>query len=618
MCGIAGYFHRDMKSVDPAVMQHMTDAIKHRGPDAEGFFTKGPVSFGHRRLSIIDLSEKSNQPFHESSGRYSIIFNGEIYNYLELKQQLSGYNFITTGDTEVVLASYIKWGPAAFQKLKGMFAFAIWDDLEHRLILVRDRLGVKPLYFYQTDSFVLFGSEIRSLLASGLIPRKLDTVALWDYLSFQSFQRPTTIIEGIQELSPGSYSIYHNSTVSTHSYWTLTKMQERTGWRSYDQTKSALKDLLLKAVERRMVSDVPVAAFLSGGIDSSAVVALMSQVAAAPETFNISFDEKAYDESGFASQIAQKYNTRHHKLLVKPEQFLQDLPDALSSMDTPSGDGVNTFVVSRAIRNAGIKVALSGVGGDELFAGYPIFRQWLLLNKWKNCWQLPLALRKLLAGLISSQNLKRQRMASLLKLKNLDLASVYPILRQLNSDKKLGELLKHKQSNSLLGTSLEHESSLIKGFPLLSQISIAEYMGYTGQTLLKDTDQMSMAVSLEVREPFFDHELIEYVLQIPDAYKLKGQYPKPLLLDTMGDLIPKEIYDRPKQGFVFPWKQWLKNELFPLADSKVKTLCQRPYFNEHSVLGLWQSFLKNENNVSATHIMQLLVLEHYLEQHGIE
>lgn len=618
MCGIAGLFLRDKTTADPLIMHRMTDAIKHRGPDAAGFFHRGPVSFGHRRLSIIDLSEKSNQPFHEASGRYSIIFNGEIYNYQEIKNQLADYAFQSSGDTEVVLAAYIKWGKDCFKMLKGMFAFAIWDDLEHRLILVRDRLGVKPLYYFESGSLVLFASEIRSILASELVPRKLDRKALWDYFAFQSFQRPTSIIEGINELPPGTFMEYYENRVSIKPYWSLTGNFQDSSRVSYEDTKAQLKQLLLQAVQRRMVSDVPVAAFLSGGIDSSAIVALMSQFSSAPETFNIAFEEKSFDESYFASLISKKYNTKHHKLLIKPNQFLDDLPEALNNMDTPSGDGINTFVVSKAIRNNGIKVALSGVGGDELFAGYPIFKQWKLLNSYKVFWQLPASIRGMGAAIFRGSDIKRQRFGSLLNLENFDLASVYPILRQINSDQKLGELLQDRSSSTLLKETLSKALPDIKNFPLLSQLTIAEYLGYTGQTLLKDTDQMSMAVSLEVREPFFDHDLIEYVLNIPDSFKIRGSYPKSLLLETMGDLIPREIYDRPKQGFVFPWKDWLKKELFEYADSKLKMLSARPYFNQATVSDLWRSFNNAENSVTPTHIMQLLVLEHYLEKHNIE
>lgn len=617
MCGFAGYFQFQQQEIDPALIGRMTHAMRHRGPDAEGVYQKGRIVFGHRRLSIIDLSEKSNQPFHDVSGRYTIIFNGEIYNYREVKKELSGYPFQTDGDTEVVLAAMIKWGPAALSKLKGMFAFALWDEQTQGLLMARDRLGVKPLYYSVSATGVVFGSEIRSLLASGIVAPKMNRKALWDYLAFQSFQSPDTLIEGIQELEAGHYIHFKNDNAVPVCWWKLEDAPVYSFEGNYESACKQLRSLLLQSVERRMVSDVPVAAFLSGGIDSSAVVALMAEVAEKPETFNVYFEEKAFDESAFAQIIAKKYQTRHHSLLIKPTRFLDELPEALDKMDTPSGDGVNTYVVSKAIKAQGIKVALSGVGGDELFAGYPIFRQWQKMNRYKLFWSLPAGLRKAGASLLSGSDMRKRRMAELLSLSRLSLSTAYPLLRQLNSNRTLSELLHQPLRASQLENNLLQRESALSAYPLLSQLTAAEYIGYTRQTLLKDTDQMSMAVSLEVREPFFDHELIEFIMGIPDDLKQRGTKPKPFLLDALGTMIPEEIYNRPKQGFVFPWKNWFRNELKDFCSQKINALAGRDAFASDAIKQIWQDFSNGTNSVTPTHIMQLVVLEHYLEKHGI-
>lgn len=617
MCGIAGVFRFKEDHNNDRIIRLMTNTMSHRGPDADGFYCHDNIAFGHRRLSIIDLSELANQPIFDNTGNYVIIFNGEIYNYAEIKSDLQQYyTFKTNGDTEVVLAAYLQWGEKSLDRLKGMFAFAIWDKSNRKLFIARDRLGVKPLYYYISGDHFIFASEIRAILNSGLVPRKINRNALTDYFLYQSFQSPHTIVEGIKELPAGYFINVSDQTAHPAPYWKITNAPSF----EIDNRESINRkvyELLMRSVERRMVSDVPVAAFLSGGIDSSVVVGLMAKVASTPETFNISFDDKDFDESYYASIIAKKFNTRHHELRLNPEDFLQELPNALNAMDSPSGDGINTYVVSKAIRKQGIKVALSGVGGDELFAGYPIFKQFESLRKKNWIWAMPVFVRKQLASVLSSDDIRKQRMADIFKLKECTIAEVYPILRQVNSNHTLAQLLKSPNKISQLHQTLATDRSEIENFPEYSQVSIAEYLGYTKQTLLKDTDQMSMAVSLEVREPFFDHELIEYVLRLPDIYK-KGTVPKSLLLEATGDLIPSEIYNRPKKGFVFPWNNWFRNELKSYCETKINALSQKDIFNESKIKSYWQDFLMHKNKIGWTNILLLVALENYIETNHLE
>ncbi|MFY7965052.1 MAG: asparagine synthase (glutamine-hydrolyzing) [Chitinophagaceae bacterium] len=605
MCGIAGIINLKHQNNHKAeVIKKMTDAIAHRGPDADGFYNDNYVSLGHRRLSIIDLSANANQPLFDSTGNFVIIFNGEIYNYKEVKAKLPNYHFTTTSDTEVVLAAYITWGKDALQLLLGMFALAIYNKSTKEVFIARDRLGVKPIYYYNDDNYFLFSSEIRAIIKSGLIEKKIDLKALHGYFSTQSFAAPHTIIQNIYQLKAGYCITITNTDVQQYQYWDINKPKEKFEFTTKADTQVHVKKLLEKSVERRLVADVPVAAFLSGGIDSSAIVGLMSFYVNKPETFNIAFEEKEFDESSYAELVAKKFNTNHHKLILKPQDFLDELPNALQAMDIPSGDGVNSYVVSKAIVSKGIKVAMSGVGGDELFAGYPSFLQWHKLNKHNWIWNIHSSLRGIASGCIPNSP-KLSRIKKLLQQTKLDISSFYPLVREVISKENISALLRKNESYT-------EALTINKSFPILSQFSIAEFTGYTHHTLLKDTDQFSMAQSLEVREPFFDHELIEYVLQIPDIYKFPN-YPKQFLVECLGDLLPPEIVHRKKQGFTFPWKNWLKNELRQFCESKINSFSKRAFVNEKFCKQIWQNFL-NDNDVRWPEIWTIVVLENWLQQ----
>jgi asparagine synthase (glutamine-hydrolysing) len=614
MCGITG-IRSFINSNHSMAIRSMNAALAHRGPDADGFYDEdGHIYLGHRRLSIIDLSAAANQPLFDESRRYAIIYNGEIYNYRELRSELAHYPFKTQSDSETILAAYIQWGADCLEKLKGMFAFAIWDKSTRTLFIARDRLGVKPLYYYQDHENFLFASELRAIIASTLIPKKLDEEALAGYFAYQSFHEPQSPVAGIRQLPAGSYIIVSRSGVEIKKYWDITQpTREEMG--DLPSVQKRIRALLLQSVERRLVSDVPVAAFLSGGIDSSAVVGLMAEIAEAPQTFTIGFSEEEYDESSYAALIAKKFNTRHHNIHLQPSVFLDELSTALNSMDIPSGDGINSYVVSKAIRQQGIKVALSGVGGDELFAGYPIFNQWLSLYGKKAIWKLPVFLRRWMM-MAKDKSSKALRMQQLMQLPACDITSVYPVLRQVIPNAALKKLTRLPRTETALQKNLARHRDTLSKFPLLSQVSLAEYMGYTANTLLKDTDQMSMAVALEVREPFFDHELIEYVVQVPDAYK-KPTYPKSLLVESLGDLLPSEIVHRKKQGFLLPWEVWMKNELRGFCNGKIEAVSQRSFIQGSALRDYWKRFCKGDATVRWSELWLFIVLENWLQQQGI-
>ncbi|HEX4374038.1 MAG TPA: asparagine synthase (glutamine-hydrolyzing), partial [Puia sp.] len=506
MCGIAGILNFNDQQIDRSVIQKMTDALSHRGPDADGFFSENKISFGHRRLSIIDLSSAANQPFIDNSGRYVLTFNGEIYNYKQVKQLLPDYNFKTGSDTEVIIAAYAKWKENCLPYFRGMFAFAIWDRQEDELFIARDRFGVKPLYYFIDDNKFLFASEIRAILASDLVKRKINTTALLDYFTYQSFSYPYSPVKDIFQLEAASWMIIKNKKIEKKKYWDICDSVSDFDFADEKRVHEKVRSLMLQSVERRLVSDVPVGAFLSGGIDSSAIVGLMREAGdGKPNTFNISFEEKDFDESHFADLVAKKFNTNHTRILLKPTTFLDELQNAIAALDSPSGDGINTYVVSKAICGKGIKVALSGVGGDELFAGYPLFDQFLQLQKNAWLWKLPASARNLSANRFFKKRSanKQDRLMQLMNLNSPEIENVYPVSRQILSPKLIASLTtllpdNDNEFSTAVQQELMDQKENIEKLPLLSQVSVAEYLGYTQHTLLKDTDQMSMASSLEV------------------------------------------------------------------------------------------------------------------------
>jgi asparagine synthase (glutamine-hydrolysing) len=632
MCGINGTY--GVSNAKGSVTQ-MCDAMSHRGPDDHGIFSNDAVTLGHRRLSIIDLSAAGHQPMTSEDGRFTIVYNGELYNYKSLKLDLSravrgegageSYFFRTNTDTEVVIAAYERWGKECLHRFNGMYAFALWDNEKRELFIARDRLGIKPLYYYQENNTLVFASELRSLLASGIVPKKLDRSALADYLRYQTVHAPFTIIDNVSMLMPGHYIHASAAGLDIQKYWSLPSQTDPAiGRKSYKEICSDVHSLLYHAVERRLVADVPFGAFLSGGIDSSAIVGLMSQVQADKvKTFSVVFDEKDFSEAQYSQLIAKKFKTDHHEIHLKVTDFLEELPNALKAMDHPSGDGPNTYVVSKATKNAGITMTLSGLGGDELFAGYDIFRRTLELEKKRWVSAMPGFVRTLAGSMVKLRKpgVQTDKMAELLRKDNFSLAFTYPLSRQVLLDKQVKELLSSEliPSNRVEEIVLSLASNENRKHPLslLSRVSAAEISTYMQNVLLRDTDQMSMAHALEVRVPFIDYTLVEYVMSVPDKYK-DPVTPKKLLVDAMGDLLPAEIVNRPKMGFTFPWKHWMKNELRSFCEDRMNALSTRSAFRKEGVLDLWSAFLKDDPRVTWSRVWMLVVLENWMQLNGIE
>ncbi|HZV69775.1 MAG TPA: asparagine synthase (glutamine-hydrolyzing) [Saprospiraceae bacterium] len=617
MCGIAGIINIGHEKLKKTAIQAMTDAIAHRGPDAEGIFVNKKIALGHRRLSIIDLSETANQPMADFSGRYIIIFNGEIYNYLEIKADLPSYPFRTQSDSEVILAAFSKWGPDCLSRINGMFAFAIWDKDEESLFVARDRLGKKPFYYYLSAEHFVFSSEIRSMLASGIIPRELDKTHLAEYFLYQAPLGSHTLVKNIKELHAGHYAIIKNGQFQEIPYWEYKNITPAT--EDYEAAKKKVKELFIDSVRLRLVSDVPIGAFLSGGIDSSLVVACMAELVDGPiDTYNISFREKKYDESVFAQLIATKYHTHHHRIIIKPEEFLDSMDEILQAMDSPSGDGPNTYLVSKHTRKAGIKVALSGLGGDELFAGYNYFLMYHKLIRNKRLTKFPLAIRRRLAkGLLSfNSSRKFNKLASILNLKTWDLPSLYPVFRSSGNLAETNSLLSEVFKNDEAGLNLKAIDKDTSWMGNISKATIGEIELYTRDVLLRDTDQMAMAHALEVRAPFFDYRLVEYVLSLPDEYKYPTT-PKKMLVESLAPRIPLEIVNRQKMGFSLPMKGWLQNELCGMADQKIKYLADRKEFNGDQILHTWNGFRTGDPRILWTSVWNQVVLSDWLQRNNL-
>lgn len=627
MCGISGFLSSKFSEAErKSIVSKMNQLQAHRGPDNDGIWSGENICLGHRRLSIIDLSDAGNQPFWSHDKRYVIVYNGELYNYKDLKFELQRavhganqvpYIFSTDSDTEVVLAAYIRWGNKCLDYFNGMFAFAIYDTHLKKTIIAKDRLGVKPLYYYFGDEGFAFASEIRALLHSGIKKFSLNKELVAEYVMYQTVFAPNTIIKGIKQLLPGHLIELENESAQLVKYYSLNKISHSSDDLNYKEVCNKVNELLTDAVERRMISDVPFGAFLSGGIDSSALVGLMNKVSTSKiNTFNVSFDESEFSESVYAKIVAKKFNTQHHEIKLKPSDFLTELPQALQSMDHPSGDGPNTYIVSKATKNAGITMALSGIGGDELFAGYDVFKRMFELKRRSYLNAVPLSIRKTIGYLIQKKQntVSGSKIRELLSEPSINFNSAYPLNRSLFTKHELKKIIQQGNSQTNIN-SIISETTQIEAH-LLSAVSINEISTYLHNTLLRDTDQMSMAVALEVREPFLDYQLVEFVLSIKDEFKYPYS-PKKLLTDSIGDLLPKEIIDRPKMGFTLPWKSWLKSDLKIFCETNLMEFAQFEFCNTKEIENLWKRFLANDESVSWSRIWHLVVLNSWIKQNNI-
>ncbi len=578
MCGIVGI----VGTGAPESIGRMVNTIIHRGPDDVGFYADGKVLLGVCRLSIIDLSPLGHQPMSNEDDSLWIVYNGEIYNYRELNYDLRqrGHSIKSNSDTETILHVYEEYGEDCVSYLQGMFSFVIWDKKTQSLFAARDRLGIKPLYYSQIEGRFLFASELKALLASGLIPREVNPAAIQHYLSFGAVPAPMTIWKNVWALLPGHRLTYSKRRLKTEQYWDArTAVSESPSHISTEEAKREVRRLLEEAVRIRLMSDVPLGAFLSGGIDSSIVVGIMSQFSDRPvRTFSVGYDagNDTFDERRYALLVAQHFHTDHQEVVVRSSDVLSALDKIIWHMDQPSHNALNSYVVSQAAAS-GVKVALSGLGGDEVFAGYSTFEFIRLLRHFHVVQKItPLVLKETVAKIngILSPRLRAQwpwRVGMGVVGAYSSLVDQFAVIRFFYEDgEKVGLLTPEFQrmlnDSSQIEPSLELLNQLAEaghGKDIINQVSYLELKSYMPDVLLRDVDVMSMAHSLEVRVPLIDHRLVEFVLGLPGNLKARGfRDVKWLLKESVRDLLPPEILHRKKAGFAFPMSIWLHEPAF--------------------------------------------------------
>lgn len=617
MCGICGslYFNHQNKAGNWALVEGMLSKLHHRGPDAQTIRQYGPALLGHTRLKIIDTSDASNQPFETRNGSTKLVYNGECYNFNTIKTKLEQKyrtTFRTRGDTEVLATLLEKEGIKGLNRVNGMFAFAHWDNKQNRLTLARDRLGIKPLYYVKIRNAFHFASEFRALL--DVLPSRgicLKTVS--EYLAFQSVRGSDTLHPKIKKLLPGEYLIISDTGEITHqTYYKVSTAFSVSESPNFDV--KSLKKHFFDAVKRRLISDVPLGAFLSGGIDSTAIVAAMHALDTSTiKTFTLGFEDQSLDERKYARQVAEQFETDHQEVVLSKNQVLEHVKDGVKALDLPSGDAINTYLISKYTKEAGLTVALSGLGGDELFGGYPSAA---LMNKitplqWLS--HIPVSIRqKLSKWLIVGSSIKAAKVRELLS-SNLTPADVVTILRRVINREQLAELkLPHMQPGV--------PKKLLAIPDTRNGITYHELANYTIPLLLKDTDQTSMAHSLEVRVPFLDHEFVEYAATFPQMRNPKyARYAKGALIEALEPMIPENIYNRPKKGFVLPMERWMKNELLDFTQQGLFESPLAELVPQSVLLKYWNNFLNNnEKSISWSRIWTLATLGHWMQHTGMK
>ncbi len=627
MCGIFGVIGHNARIPD-GIVERGTKSLAHRGPDDSGTILlrdasagSTEIGLGNRRLAILDLSPLAHQPMNDPETGNWIAYNGEIYNFRDVRSELEreGVSFVSHSDTEVLLKAYARWGAKCLTKFRGMFAFAIWDAREHQLLIARDPMGIKPLYYAQTGSYLVFASEVRSVLGTGLIQRRLDHAGLLNFLTYGSAYDPLTLIEGVHALAPGHTLTWKAGEITVSQYWDLVDEHPTA---NSAQDVHLLQSTLEEAVRLQLVSDVPVGVFLSGGIDSSALVSILSRGGVTPATFSIIFREADFSEAEHSRAVAKKFRTDHHEITISQNDVLGAIPSALSAMDLPTMDGINTYFVSRQTRAAGVKVALSGLGGDEIFAGYSSFRTIPRAERFARTWKrIPRALRGSMASMFSAlapQNDQNRKLAILARA-NGRILHPYFLTRTLFTPTQTDDLFPSADA-SIRQTAVASQCAILQRARALDPVNRVSYLEsrcYMLNTLLRDADVMSMSQGLEVRVPLIDHQLAKAVLALPGASKLNDT-PKKLLVEALGGSLPEEIVHRPKRGFTLPFEHWMKQELRAEIEPilTAKQIDKGPLggmLRGNSVQRVWNDFLSG--TVSWTRPWSLYVLERWCEQY---
>ena len=624
MCGIAGFadpFRSDARTprneADFSLVHRMCEVIRHRGPDDEGIHVEPGVGLGMRRLSIIDLST-GHQPIHNEDGTVWIVFNGEIYNYRELRAELeaAGHQFYTSSDTETIVHAYEEWGESAFGRLRGMFGIALWDRNERTLLLARDRPGIKPLHFVERGGRLFFGSEIKSLLTAGACSREIDLEALDHYLSFLYAPRDRSLFKGVQKLPPGHLLRWRDGRFEIVKYWEIGASEPFRG--SEEEAALALRGVLAGAVRSHMVSDVPLGAFLSGGVDSSIVVGLMAEASSRPvKTFSIGFDEPAFDELEHARHVASHFGTDHHEFVVRPDG-LSILDRLIGHFDEPFADSsaIPTWYVSEVARRH-VTVVLSGDGGDELFGGYDRYLPHPRVAQFD---RMSVPGSRALAGAIWPRLPHGARGRSFLRHVSMgDDARYLDSVAFFQQDERhalyapdVRRSLGDWRAENAVGERMARFASL----PLHSRMMRFDFETYLPEDILTKVDRMSMAHSIESRVPLLDNELIDFAAALPSTMKIRNGRRKHVLKEAVRTLLPAGVIDRKKQGFGVPLGVWFRGGLTDVFSDVLRSsrTRQRGYFEPAFVDRLVDEHLTNKRD-HTLRLWQLLVFELWHRQY---
>jgi asparagine synthase (glutamine-hydrolysing) len=625
MCGIAGF-------VDPATpveireqaVARMCSAMVHRGPDDLGIETCGPASIGMRRLAIFDPTN-GHQPMTTPDGRYTLVFNGAIYNFRSLQVELesAGWIFRTRCDTEVLLAALAQWGQEAIKRLRGMFAFALWDSSEESLLIARDPFGIKPLYFAHRGERFLFASEVSALLASGASAAEIDVRAVADYLAWFAVPAPRTIYRGIVSLQPGECLKFCRGKAELSEAWTFRSIpSDAKPCATREDFIRELRARLDETIRAHVLADVPVGAFLSGGLDSAVVAGLMSRASGSTlKTFSIGFEEDGFSEADQAEASAKHFGALHHTRILTGDEVARDLDKFLAACDQPTGDGVNTYYASQTAQEGGVKVALSGLGGDELFGGYPSFRTLPTLAAWLPRWlRLPGAIRSMVTGQLNSGGTRARKLSDFLAHAK-DPHELGALNRRVFSESRSLAMLAPDVLRETAGSSPFHPKlgalrAEVAPENLYSLVSAWELRTYMADVLLRDSDVMSMRHSLELRVPFIDRPFIEWLWQQPTRHKEGRRGQKSALEDATADILPPGLLNRKKRGFTLPFPIWMRSDLRPFIEDTLSpaSLGQSGLFSPGPVQALWKEFLAKGDNREWSRIWSLAVLVSFVNR----
>jgi asparagine synthase (glutamine-hydrolysing) len=631
MCGIAGIIDASIDAeTRRARVERMCTAMLHRGPDAAGLAVSGKAALGSRRLAIFDPAH-GNQPMTAADGRHVLVFNGAIYNFRELRGELesAGAVFRTQCDTEVLLVAWTKWGAACLSRLRGMFAFAVWDTLTETLSLARDRFGIKPLYFSHRGERLAFASELSALSAGIGEALTIDPVSVSQYLGWLTVPAPRTIFRDVASLRPGEIATFANGRLEVAS-WSHASDRAADSARcsTREEFTRELRSRLEDSIRAHCLADVPVGAFLSGGLDSSSIVALMSrQTGAKLKTFSIGFHERDWDESDHAAEIARQLGTDHETRIVTGPDLARELPQILAALDQPTGDGINTYLVSRLAHDGGVKVALSGLGADELFGGYPSFQQVPALVRWLSWWQrVPASGRRAIVRQLRKRDTGARKLADILE-HGRNVHEVCALHRRVFGSEQMSELLNPEHRDTLASTSWHHPSlsQLASNFTsngydtdLRAIVSRWERETYMTDVLLRDSDVMSMRHSLELRVPFVDRPLLDWLENQRSEFRFDAERPKSALFDAVRDLLPPQLEHRQKRGFTLPFSRWMKEPLRPFLDETFSEVSLRRsgFFSPAAAQGLWRAYLHDSDTRQWSRVWSLAVLVNFVNRHS--